>query len=363
MMEADVDAEVEIIDVDADPIFTPRRASRRRPPPPLSEEASEAKDFWNKYFSFVYDNDLGLASQDIRFDIHPAFFREPKIYGDDTYQSFIERWMEKVEYSFPDVAVATGIRINFERSKKSPEIEKSIIVDKSFLFYHCPSFVTAFEVGTESNTSVVSLRCSRRIFKVFLNLLYQPWNDKNALLLMRNDTLAQVIALANILQTRSIFLIIDGLVPKILENYEFLTETVRELYDRYDFYDADDFSGANEEQRKVFEANVKDEIRKVFEDPERENKFRLRSVAYLLETLSVPETAKSMKKVISMTRTMAIKDDVIQLFRFDSQKENSNPFEAPVKWSPIVLITVIEELLGELHHEECHQKHRSPSRR
>lgn len=169
--------------------------------------------------------------------------------------------------------------------------------------------------------------------------------------------------MANILQTRSIFLIIDGLVPKILENYEFLTEIVRDLYDRYDFYDADDFSGANEEQRKVFEAKTKDEIRKVFEDPERENKFRFRSITYLLETLSAPETAKSMKRVISMTRRMTIKDDVIQLFRFDSQREISNPFEAPVKWSPVVLVTVIEELLGELHQEECHQKHYSSPRR
>lgn len=323
------------------PLVPVRRAARRKSKLAISPELREATTFWKKYFAYVYDGATKLASQLIRFDLFSQFFLslKKKVISNDV----IENWYAKIIPVYPKFREGDPgvMKLTFEKGKV-------LFVDRNFLLYHCPSFVIALDHGSDESSLV--LRNPRSIFKVFLGLLYQPWNPIHVTSLMRNDTLARVLALANILQADAIFPIIETIIPKILGGYDVFGDYIEDVSDRYGYYEGPEDDYRDEEtmeaKRKVYHDEI---VNSMTEIPP--GKLTLLPFSYLLETLATPKTMKSLQIAVSGIRKLSFGNDVMDLFEPLPQSS--------IEWSPMILTLVIQELRSEIHHLEVHA-HQNP---
>lgn len=298
-----------------------------------------------KYFSFVYDSKLKIASQSIRFDLFALFFLslKEKVGPADV----IENWYAKIIPLYPDRREGDPgvIKLTFEKGKV-------LFVDQNFLLYHCPSFVVALDSaisgGDGQDEPSLTLRSPRSIFKIFLGLLYQPWNPIHVTSLVRNDNLARVLALANILQAEAIFSIIEMFIPKILGGYNAFDFCIDEIFGRYGYYEGPGDDARNRQDLEAKRQEYRDEVIKVLTmiPP---GKFTLLPFSYLLKTLSTPKTRNSLQILISGIRDLSFRDEVMHLFEFSDESSKDE-----IEWSPMVLMTVIGELRHNIHHLEKH---------
>lgn len=336
------------------PPFPIRRAGRQKPTSAISPELKEATTFWKKCFSFVYDSELKIASQPIRFDLFSLFFLSLKEKVGST--DVIENWYAKIIPLYPDRREGDPgvIKLTFEKGKV-------LFVDQNFLLYHCPSFVVALDSaisgGDGEDGPSLTLRNPRSIFKIFLGLLYQPWNPIHVTSLMRNDNLARVLALANILQAEAIFLIIETIIPKILNGYNAFDRCIDEIFGRYGYYEGPGDDTRNQKDLEVRQQGYRDEVNTLMTETA-PGKFTLLPFSYLLKTLSTPKTRNSLQILISGIRDLSFSDEVMDLFELSEGSSKSE-----IEWSPMVLMTVIGELRHDIHHLEKHQSSKFASHR